>query len=122
MINYLANKFHVSAYKIAFTLGVLSNGVLSKGWFINKGLIKEGDKLNKSKLQHLFARWRTAGKALIDKVKQSNKPEVINLLTKRADPNFQDVNGGTALREASMAGHKDIVKMLEEAIAKQQEK
>ncbi len=106
-INYLANKFHVSDYKIAFTLGVLS-----KEWFINKGLMAEGEELNKEKLQQLAATWKQTGKALIDNVKQKNKQEVVRLLTEGADHNFIDVNGKTPLHWASFHANKDIVTLL----------
>jgi len=108
LINYLANKSHVSGYKIAFALGVLS-----KEWFINKGLIKEGDKLDQAKLQLLVASWRKAGKALIENVKLRNNQEVTRLLKERTDPNIQDKYGKTALYYyASLEVDKDMVKLL----------
>ncbi len=105
IIDYLANKFHVSAYEIAFALGALS-----KEWFIKKGLITDGEELNQTKLQQLAAVWKQTGKALIDNIR--NQQEAINLLTKGADSNFQDTFGATALMAASAAENKAIVELL----------
>ncbi len=53
IIDYLAHKFYVSSYKIAFDLGGLA-----EQWFRKKGLLKEEQVFNQTLLQKLEKKWK----------------------------------------------------------------